>query len=278
MEPIQYKLEEFEGPLELLLSLVIKHKMKIEDIPIDLLCEQYLAYINEASQQNIELACEFLSMASELMLIKSRMLLPRSPETAEDPRTPLVNALLEYQKAKLAASELSDRFAEFGSRMVKEPDDLSPDRTYVAPHHVELLRAALLRVLNNADANGAKSGTPKEEFDTIVHAPQIPVQAVIGGLIDRLRKPDALFLDRYFTAADSKSTLIAKFIGILELLKSHIIALDVPETGLTEGSNELPEGSDALPESDGVTDMASHVKITLIASEDDLRVSSLEWE
>ena len=136
---------------------------------------------------------------------------------------------------------------------------------------MELLRAALLRVLNNADANGAKSGTPKEEFDTIVHAPQIPVQAVIGGLIDRLRKPDALFLDRYFTAADSKSTLIAKFIGILELLKSHIIALDVPETG-------LPEGSDALPESDGVTDMASHVKITLIASEDDLRVSSLEWE
>ncbi len=269
MEPIQYKLEVFEGPLELLLSLVIKHKMKIEDIPIDLLCEQYLAYINEASQQNIELACEFLSMASELMLIKSRMLLPRSPETAEDPRTPLVNALLEYQKAKLAASELSDRFAEFGSRMVKEPDDLSPDRTYVAPHHAELLRAALLRVLNNAEVNGAKTGTSKEEFETIVHAPQIPVQAVIGGLIDRLRNtPDALFLDGYFTAADPKPTLIAKFIGILELLKSHIITLEAPED----------DPAADLSESDGVTDMASHVKITLIASEDDLRVSSLEWE
>lgn len=268
MEPIQYKLEVFEGPLELLLSLVVKHKMKIEDIPIDLLCEQYMAYINEASQQNIELACEFLSMASELMLIKSRMLLPRSPETSEDPRTPLVNALLEYQKAKLAASELSDRFAEFGSRMVKEPDDLSPDRRYVAPHHAELLRAALLRVLTNAGESGAKTGTAKEEFETIVHAPQIPVQAVIGGLIERLRKPDALYLDGYFTAADSKSTLIAKFIGILELLKSHIITLD----------DSRPDDSSGNPETDGVTDMTSHVKISLIASEEDLRVSSLEWE
>ena len=268
MEPIQYKLEVFEGPLELLLSLVVKHKMKIEDIPIDLLCEQYMAYINEASQQNIELACEFLSMASELMLIKSRMLLPRSPETAEDPRAPLVNALLEYQKAKLAASELYERFAEFGSRMVKEPDDLSPDRTYVAPHHVELLRAALLRVLTNAGTDGAKAAadTAKDAFDTIVHAPQIPVQTVISGLIDRLRTtPDALFLDGYFSAADSKSTLIAKFIGILELLKSHIIALE-------------DDAAVESPDDDGVTDMVSHVKITLIASEEDLRVSSLEWE
>ena len=251
METINYKFEQFEGPLELLLSLVAKHKMKIEDIPIDLLCEQYMAYIGEASRQNIELACEFLSMASELMLIKSRMLLPRMPDNAEDPRTPLVNALLEYQKAKLAAAELSERFAEFGSRMIKEPDDLSPDRTYVAPHHVELLRAALLHAL--AESKGG-SGSTKEDFEPIVNAPQIPLQIVIGGLIDRLKQPDHLFLDGYFTPSDSKSTLIAKFIGILELLKSQIISLDESEA---EKASE-----------DGITDMMSHVKITLIASDE----------
>lgn len=262
METINYKFEQFEGPLELLLTLVIKHKMKIEDIPIDLLCEQYMAYIGEASRQNIELACEFLSMASELMLIKSRMLLPRTPDNSEDPRTPLVNALLEYQKAKLAAAELSGRFAEFGSRMVKEPDDISPDRTYVAPHSTELLRAALLHVLSESKESTQTSA--KETFDEIVNVPQIPLQTVIGNLIDRLRRPDALFLDGYFTSSDSKSTLIAKFIGILELLKSHIIVLD-----------ELRE----MPLSDdGITDMMSHTKILLIASEEDIRTSALEWE
>ncbi len=262
METINYKFELFEGPLELLLSLVAKHKMKIEDIPIDLLCEQYMAYISEASRQNIELACEFLSMASELMLIKSRMLLPRTPDNAEDPRTPLVNALLEYQKAKLAAAELSDRFAEYGSRMMKEPDDISPDKTYVAPHHVELLRAALLHVLTESKVSG--TGSAKEEFENIVNAPQIPLQIVIGGLIDRLKQTDDLFLDGYFTTADSKPTLIAKFIGILELLKSHIIRLDDDDAADTT--------------EDGITDMMSHVKITLIASEEDIKASSLEWE
>jgi len=262
METINYKFEQFEGPLELLLTLVTRHRMKIEDIPIDLLCEQYMAYIGEASRQNIELACEFLSMASELMLIKSRMLLPRAPESTEDPRAPLVNALLEYQKAKLAAAELSDRFAEFGSRMVKEPDDISPDKTYVAPHHVELLRAALMHVLTETKVSGGDSA--KETFDRIVNVPQIPLQIVIGGLIDRLRQPDALFLDGYFTSGDSRPELTAKFIGILELLKSHIISL--------EDADDIPAPDD------GITDMMSHVKITLIASEEDIRASSLEWE
>ncbi|MBQ2276962.1 MAG: segregation/condensation protein A [Clostridia bacterium] len=262
METINYKFEQFEGPLELLLTLVSRHRMKIEDIPIDLLCEQYMAYISEASRQNIELACEFLSMASELMLIKSRMLLPRAPENPEDPRAPLINALLEYQKAKLAASELSDRFAEYGSRMVKEPDDISPDRTYVAPHHVELLRAALLHVLS--ESKEAAKVSPKETFDNIVNAPQVPLQTVIHSLIDRLRQPDILYLDGYFTAADSRSALIAKFIGILELLKSHIIGLTFP--------------CDAPLSEDGITDVMSHIQITLIASEEDIRTSALEWE
>ena len=74
MEEITYKLEKFEGPLDLLLNLIHKNKVQIEDIPISLICDQYIEYIAKAQELDIELAVEFLSMASELMLIKSRML------------------------------------------------------------------------------------------------------------------------------------------------------------------------------------------------------------
>ena len=115
MENIQYKLDQFEGPLDLLLTLIQKHKINIDDIPISLLCEQYMTYIQANLDMGLEVASEFLYMASELMLIKSRMLLPRNPETDEDPRDALRDTVLEYQRAKLAASELSDLFGQYGS-------------------------------------------------------------------------------------------------------------------------------------------------------------------
>jgi len=146
--------------------------------------------------------------------------------------------------------------------MIKEPDDISPYKTYVAPHTVELLRSALLHVLSESK-EGAGGRSAKDSFENIVNVPQIPLQIVIGGLIDRLRQPDEFYLDGYFTTADSRPTLIAKFIGILELLKSHIILLD-------EDGSSIPDN--------GITDMMSHVRITLIASEEDIRASSLEWE
>ena len=86
MEGITYKLEKFEGPLDLLLNLIHKNKVQIEDIPISLICDQYIEYIARAQELDIELAVEFLSMASELMLIKSRMLLPREVPEEEDPQ------------------------------------------------------------------------------------------------------------------------------------------------------------------------------------------------
>lgn len=259
METIYYKIEHFEGPLELLLSLVIKNKMKIDDIPIDLLCEQYMAYINEAALNNVELACEFLYMASELMLIKSRMLLPRSSENSEDPRATLVNALVEYQKAKLAASQLSDMYSEYGLRMIKEQDDITSDRSYVAPHDVELLKAALIHVLSEADQK--KVSEIKNDFQNIVSSPRIPVRTVITELIDKLKKSAGLYLDSYFLRSDSRANLISKFIGILELLKSHIVAIN--------DDNECENG---------VTNLRSHIMITLIATDDEIKASSLEWE
>ena len=102
MEAITYKLEQFEGPLDLLLSLISKNKVNIEDIPISLICDQYMSYIREAETLDMELATEFLVMASELMYIKSKMLLPKAAPDEEDPRAGLADALLRYQQAKQA--------------------------------------------------------------------------------------------------------------------------------------------------------------------------------
>ena len=91
---ITYHIEQFDGPLDLLLTLIQKNKVNIEDIPIALICDQYLEYMKEAQNLDMELAGEFIVMASELMLIKSRMLLPRVTENEKDPRRELADALL----------------------------------------------------------------------------------------------------------------------------------------------------------------------------------------
>lgn len=242
MDIINYKFDLFEGPLDLLITLVAKNKMKIDDIPIDILCEQYMEYIREAEEHNIDLACEFLYMASELMLIKSRMLLPRDENDTEDPRKPLVDAIYEYQRAKLAASELSESYLE---RIVKEQDDVSPDRTYVRDHSSELLRAALMHVLSEVRLS---STDVKEKFAKIVNAPVIPVGTVMTGLVRRL-KSSPVFLDEYFAGTATRSEAIAKFIGILELLKMHVISVEEEET----------------TDETGVTNILSHIKITLLS-------------
>lgn len=251
---INYKFELFEGPLELLLTLVDKHKMKIDDIPIDLLCDQYMEYMREAQLYNIDLACEFTYMASELMLIKSRMLLPRDEKKDEDPRKPLVDAMREYQRTKLAAAELSDMFAEYGGRMIKEQDEISKDRKYVADHSVELLRAAFIHVLTETRLT---EKTVREKFAEIVNAPRIPVGELMTSLITSLKNGD-VYLDSYFKDSSGKSEMIGKFIGILELIKSKIVTVSESEAD------------------DGVTNMASHIVVTLIGSDDDIKNASLD--
>ena len=113
MEELTYRLDQYEGPLDLLLTLIAKNKVSITDIPIAKICDQYLEYIAINQRMDLEVASEFIVMASELILIKSRMLLPRDEENDEDPRAQLVDALLIYQKAKEAAEDLRPLYAEY---------------------------------------------------------------------------------------------------------------------------------------------------------------------
>ena len=139
MDSITYRLEQFEGPLDLLLTLIQKNKVSITDIPISLICDQYMEYITEAQLLDMDIASEFIVMASELMLIKSRMLLPREEEDEDDPRATLTDALLRYQQAKEAAAKLSPMYAFYSGRMVKDTDEISVDKTFVADQDVTSL-------------------------------------------------------------------------------------------------------------------------------------------
>ena len=103
IEQLTYRLDQFEGPLDLLLALISKNKVSITDIPIAIICDQYMEYIEQAQKMDLDVASEFIVMASELMLIKSRMLLPHEEGNENDPRREIADALLLYQQAKLAA-------------------------------------------------------------------------------------------------------------------------------------------------------------------------------
>ena len=154
MEQIIYKIELFEGPLDLLLSLISKNKMSIEDIKISVICDQYMEYINTMQKLDIELSSEFIVMASQLMLIKSRTLLPRmNDDDGEDPAEELARALLEYKRAKEASGKLGGLYSQFSGRYQKDTDEISPDRTYVADHSVDLLSKALMSVMSNIEVS-----------------------------------------------------------------------------------------------------------------------------
>ena len=123
-ESLNFKLEIFEGPLDLLLSLISKNKVDIYDIPISLILDQYLENLEMMRKMDMDVAGEFITMASELMLIKSRMLLPKSPlEEDVDPRERLAQALIEYKRAKEAAVMLNENYLKYAGRIAKSMDE-----------------------------------------------------------------------------------------------------------------------------------------------------------
>lgn len=228
-ESITYRLEKFEGPLDLLLSLIKKNKLQIEDIPISLICEQYVEYIANAQRLDMELAVEFLTMASDLMLIKSKMLLPREEdEDEQDPRASLADALARLEAAKNAASELAAKFVKYGGRMAKDSEDISPDRTFVADSEPTLLLTAMRRVL----AEYRDTETISESLvRPIVSKPIVPVQLKIMGIMRHFKNVDQTpSLGELLDDAESRPELVAIFIGVLELVRMRrLLLVEAPD-------------------------------------------------
>ena len=149
MKTVNFHLPVFDGPLDLLLHLIAKNKINIYDIPISEILEQYVEYINRMREFDMEVAAEFVAMAAQLMVIKSKMLLPvYEDEAQDDPRAELVEALLEYQRFKEMGGYLGTR-AELGRDLfVKPPEALEKeqkDYQYTAEVLVSAIRGILER-------------------------------------------------------------------------------------------------------------------------------------
>ena len=208
--------EPFDGPLDLLLTLIQKNKVDITDIPIFLICDQYMAYIEAAQHMDLDLAAEFIVMASELMLIKSKMLLPKTEEEEEDPRAGLAEALLKYQQAKEAAAKMALLYPKFSGRMVKDTDEISPDKTFVADQSVMSLCAAVRRIIAYREE---RPRAEKVTFSPMISSPIVPVEAKIVGILKHFETQTEMSLDSLLDDSVSLADMIAIFLGILELVK-----------------------------------------------------------
>ena len=222
----QVRLEAFEGPMELLLHLIQVNKIDIYDIPIAALTEQYMAYLAEMRRFDIEVASEFLVMAATLLLIKSRMLLPKTPKEAEedeeiDPRDELVRRIVEYQRYKKVSLEMAER-AEEESRFVGRAPAELPVR--LAPPHglsVNDLWEAFRRVLE-----------VKRELtipEAIVAHEEYRVEDQMQMIVERLLASEdgaTSFEDLFLTG--TRDELVATFLALLELIRRRIIVVRQP--------------------------------------------------
>ncbi len=222
MEALTYRLDLFEGPLDLLLTLIQKNKFDIADIPIAVICDQYMDYINAASDRDLEVASEFLVMASRLMVIKSRMLLPKlKDDDEEDPRAELAAAVLEYAKAKEASLLFAGMYSLHSGRMVKDTDEIEPDRT-LRQHSVDLLSTALLRVL----AETKTTETATTHFTPLIRKRAASATEKAFSVIRHLYKNGPASASELFAKESSRSDRIAVFLAILELLRNQRITIE----------------------------------------------------
>jgi len=225
MDELNYKLEAFEGPLDLLLKLITKNKVSIYDIPIVLIFEQYMRYLNQMKAMDMDITGEFITMAAELMLIKSRMLLPKTTETAEeDPRAHLAAALAEYKIMKEKAVLFSERYALNGGRMVKEPET-TEEEIILDQHDVILLKNAFrLIIKRNFESNEA---TVKNEkvIGNLLSCRTVSVTGRIYAIMRHLYKNGDTSFKYLLLKSASRSEIIATFMALLELLSSQRILI-----------------------------------------------------
>lgn len=224
MSELVFKTGAYEGPLELLLALIAKNKMNIFDIQICVIFDQYMAYVEEMKRMDMEVAGEFITMAAELMLIKSKTLLPK---TEEDPREELVRKLMEYRLAKEAAGWLSERAGEFGGRFEKETDEIKPDKNAALDLDAKLLTGALSRLLfKMAEKEKSEENAPIELINPLIKKKIVSIPGRILAVMRKMIKRRAVYFDEFFEDVASRSALVATFYAILELLKAGRISLE----------------------------------------------------
>jgi segregation and condensation protein A len=209
----------FEGPMDLLIHLIKKNEVDIYDIPISLVTDQYLQYIDWMKSMNIDIAGDFLVMAATLTHIKSKMLLPpREDDEEEDPRIEITRPLLEYLQMKSAAEKLSERDIlgedTFSRTLDKKDLQIDNEERVIKVGLFELMDA-FQKLLERIPAS--------QQIDLTTD--RISVKDRINELIDIFEKEGSVTFDQLFDENFTKSELVATFLAILEMVKLSLVSL-----------------------------------------------------
>ena len=240
-------LEDFEGPLDLILYLLSKNKIEIQDIPIALILEQYQAYLEKRKRMDLEVASEFITMAAQLMFIKTRMLLNLEDEEAQNEMDALIKSLEERQRGEAYARVrlLSERLAplgEFGRNILtRPPEPMERGKIFEYDQEPADLVLAMQEV---ADRRTAPEAPPLRAFDEIVKREPYPVETKAKEILRRLRDVGITRFLLLFRGSKTRSELVATFMAVLELCRSNLIRLagadrDCTVTAESGGSEEM---------------------------------------
>jgi len=222
--PLDIHLEQYEGPLDLLLDLIRKQQIDIKDIPIATITSQYLAYLEKAREMDIDLGAEFVYMAATLIHIKSKMLLPRDPalgedgEQAEDPRQELVERLLEHERFKNAAEMLQQK------RLIEENVWSNPQIKAFASADEDPGLAITLFDLVKAFGEVLERAKDRPIYE--VEAADVTVPDMIRDLRDRflaLAPDQPVYILRVLAEQRSRRAMIAMFLAVLEMVKMQAV-------------------------------------------------------
>ena len=218
MSTVSYRLDSFEGPLDLLLTLIQKNKVSIYDIPILEITDQYMEVINSEENTDLDYTGEFLVMASQLLYIKSKMLLPKPElEEEEDPREDLATRLLLYKKYKEASLEL--RKNEFATKnmIFRESEKIDfPLPAYSRHHELDELMEAFEMIMSRRE----RKRTPdKAAFTGIVGREKVSVDDMVEKICNRLHGRHHVTFVSLFSGDISKPEMVATFLAILEMIR-----------------------------------------------------------
>ena len=224
----EQSMEDFVGPLDLILHLLSKNKMEIQDIQISLILDQYLAWMDRRRELDLEVASEFVTMAAQLVYIKTRMLLSIHDEEAMSEMEQLIATLEAHQrnenylKIKAVVPALESRYQVGRDYLTKSPEAIQPDKVYRYVHDREDLLRAVTAVLARSDN---KLPPPVSAFQGIVGREPYPVADKAGEIVRRLIRLGVTRFRALFQGSRSRSEVVATFLAVLELCKAHRLRL-----------------------------------------------------
>ena len=223
-------IEDFEGPLDVIFLLLSKNKIEIQDVSITAILDQYLAYLDEMKRLDMEIASEFITMASHLMLIKTKMLLSTAEQAEAESELDLLRQSLVERRRKEALEQIRKAVTELEPRneigrclFTKDPEPLRRDKTYRYQHDIRDILRALDMI---AERNARQLPPPTANFMGIVGKEPYPIGRKTGEVLRQLVLRGMERLKNLFRGNKTRSEVVATFLAVLDLCKNNKVVLE----------------------------------------------------